>query len=91
MADKIVGVIGTGIMGVPIARNLLRARYVVLAHNRTRAKAESLLSEERLRDSGYFDAPHVRRCWTEHAERKQDHHSKLWSILMFQQWFMDSR
>ena len=39
------GIIGTGIMGAPIARNLLRAGYAVSVHTRTRAKAEPLLAE----------------------------------------------
>ena len=45
MNDETVGVIGTGIMGEPIARNLLRAGYTVLVHNRTRAKTDALCSE----------------------------------------------
>ena len=40
-----IGVIGTGIMGGPIARNLLRAGYAVSVHNRTKARAEPLLAE----------------------------------------------
>ena len=45
MVDSTVGIIGTGIMGEPMARNLLRADYAVWVHNRTRAKAETLLTE----------------------------------------------
>ena len=37
-----IAVLGTGIMGRPMAANLLRAGYAVVAWNRTRAKAESL-------------------------------------------------
>ncbi len=40
-----VGLIGTGIMGEPMARNLLKAGYSVTVHTRTRQKAESLLAE----------------------------------------------
>jgi len=40
-----VGLIGTGIMGEPMARNLLRAGYSVSVYNRTRAKAETLLGD----------------------------------------------
>jgi len=40
-----IGVIGVGIMGEPIARNLLRAGHPVYLHSRTRAKADRLLSE----------------------------------------------
>lgn len=45
MKDVTVGVIGTGIMGEPMARNLLRAGYPVCVHNRTPAKADALLRE----------------------------------------------
>lgn len=40
-----VGLIGTGIMGEPMARNLLQAGYSVSVHTRTREKAESLIAE----------------------------------------------
>ncbi len=45
MSDRIIGVIGTGIMGEPMARNLLGAGYEVHLFTRTRAKAEGLLAE----------------------------------------------
>jgi 2-hydroxy-3-oxopropionate reductase len=38
-----VGVVGTGIMGAPMARNLLRAGHVVTVHNRTPARLAPLL------------------------------------------------
>lgn len=44
MADS-VAVLGTGIMGAPIARNLARAGFEVRAWNRTRAKAEPLADD----------------------------------------------
>jgi len=37
-----VAVLGTGLMGAPMARNLLKAGFRVVAWNRTRAKAEAL-------------------------------------------------
>jgi 3-hydroxyisobutyrate dehydrogenase len=44
--DKLtVAVLGTGIMGEPIARNLVRAGIDVRAWNRTRAKAEPLAAD----------------------------------------------
>lgn len=44
--DKMtIAVLGTGIMGEPIARNLLRAGMDVRAWNRTRAKAEVLAAD----------------------------------------------
>jgi 3-hydroxyisobutyrate dehydrogenase len=40
-----VAVLGTGTMGAPIARNLLRAGFPVRVWNRTRAKAETLAGD----------------------------------------------
>ncbi|WP_405868433.1 MULTISPECIES: NAD(P)-dependent oxidoreductase [unclassified Streptomyces] len=46
MTDKLtVSVLGTGIMGAPMARNLARAGHTVRAWNRTRAKAEPLTAD----------------------------------------------
>ncbi len=45
MADTRIGFIGTGLMGFPMARNLLRAGFPVTAYNRTRSRAEPLASE----------------------------------------------
>lgn len=40
-----IGFIGLGIMGKPMARNLMRAGYPVTVHNRSRAKVEELAKE----------------------------------------------
>src|ERR1051326_7834288 len=40
-----IGFIGTGLMGKPMARNLLRAGFEVAAYNRTRARAEALADD----------------------------------------------
>ena len=40
-----VGVIGLGIMGAPMARNLLRAGHPLTVHTRTRARAAGLLAD----------------------------------------------
>ncbi|WP_369173116.1 NAD(P)-dependent oxidoreductase [Streptomyces sp. R28] len=46
MTDKLtVSVLGTGIMGAAMARNLARAGHTVRAWNRTRAKAEPLSAD----------------------------------------------
>jgi 3-hydroxyisobutyrate dehydrogenase len=42
MSNERIAFIGTGIMGGPMVRNLLRAGFPVIAHNRTRSKAEAL-------------------------------------------------
>ncbi len=44
MLEK-VGFIGLGIMGMPMARNLLKAGFEVVAYNRTKSKAEQLTKE----------------------------------------------
>jgi 3-hydroxyisobutyrate dehydrogenase len=43
MANKKIGWIGLGNMGVPMARNLVRAGYAVMVYNRTAAKAAVLV------------------------------------------------
>jgi 3-hydroxyisobutyrate dehydrogenase len=44
--DKpVVGFIGLGIMGKPMARNLLKAGFPLVVHNRTRRKADELVAE----------------------------------------------
>jgi 3-hydroxyisobutyrate dehydrogenase len=45
MKQTNIGLIGTGIMGLPMARNLLRAGYPLTVHNRTRPKADPLIRE----------------------------------------------
>ncbi|WP_328768121.1 NAD(P)-dependent oxidoreductase [Streptomyces sp. NBC_00286] len=46
MTDQLtVGVLGTGIMGAAMARNLVKAGHTVRAWNRTRAKAEPLAGD----------------------------------------------
>src|ERR671920_696555 len=44
MAEK-VGFIGLGIMGRPMAKNLMEAGYELVVHNRSQEKAESLAEE----------------------------------------------
>jgi 3-hydroxyisobutyrate dehydrogenase-like beta-hydroxyacid dehydrogenase len=45
MANERIGVVGTGIMGAPMALNLVKAGFEVLAYNRTAAKAEALTKD----------------------------------------------
>lgn len=45
MANKAIGWIGLGNMGIPMVRNLLRAGYTVTVYNRTAAKAAALQDE----------------------------------------------
>jgi 3-hydroxyisobutyrate dehydrogenase len=43
MKDKIIGWIGTGLMGSPMVKHLLHAGYKVSVHNRSKEKAAELL------------------------------------------------
>jgi len=45
MSNPTVGFIGLGIMGKPMARNLLKAGYSLVVHNRSRAAVEELSKE----------------------------------------------
>jgi 2-hydroxy-3-oxopropionate reductase len=45
MLEETVGFIGLGIMGRPMALNLLRAGYSLVVHNRTRDKEQELVNE----------------------------------------------
>lgn len=45
MSTTRIGFIGTGLMGLPMARNLLRAGFPVTASNRTRQRAEPLTAD----------------------------------------------
>lgn len=45
MAAPRIGFIGLGIMGKPMARNLIKAGYPLTVHNRSRAKVDELVKE----------------------------------------------
>ena len=45
MANPTIGFIGLGIMGKPMARNLLKAGYPLIIHNRSRAAVDELNKE----------------------------------------------
>ena len=49
--------------------------------------AESLLSEDRLNQEGFFDVKRVRRRWDDHLQCNGEWHYWLWDVLMFQAWF----
>jgi 2-hydroxy-3-oxopropionate reductase len=45
MSNPTIGFIGLGIMGKPMARNLLKAGYMLVVHNRSRAALDELTKE----------------------------------------------
>lgn len=53
MKDKIIGWIGTGLMGNPMVKHLLKAGYKVNVHNRTKEKAVDLINM----GCTWFDTP----------------------------------
>lgn len=53
MKDKKIGWIGTGLMGLPMAKHLLQAGYKLNVYNRTKEKAQELLSL----GATWYDAP----------------------------------
>lgn len=48
--------------------------------------AEDLLSEQRLRQDGYFNAALVRKKWDEHVSGRKNWHAQLWCVLAFNSW-----
>jgi asparagine synthase (glutamine-hydrolysing) len=48
--------------------------------------AGDLLSMDRIRRDGYFDAEKIQKLWDEHLTGKRRWHHQLWNILMFNAW-----
>jgi asparagine synthase (glutamine-hydrolysing) len=64
--------------GIPIAA-WLKGRLNPLMHD--------LLTPERLRDQGLFEAGPVQTLISEHEKGIASHHKQLWTLLVFQLWY----
>lgn len=53
--------------------------------------AESLLSEQRLRQEGYFEVVPVRKRWSEHLSGTRNWSYHIWDVLVFQEWMQENR
>lgn len=51
--------------------------------------AETLLSENRLRQEGFFRPDVIRQVWEEHLSGRRNHQYYLWNVLLFQAWLSD--
>lgn len=53
--------------------------------------AESLISESRLAQEGFFNPSPIRQKWAEHLSGKRNWQYHLWGVLMFQAWLEAQR
>ena len=51
-----------------------------------RSWAENLLTEQKLREGGYFDPAVVRQVWDDHVSGRRNCEYMLWNVLMFEAW-----
>jgi len=51
-----------------------------------RSWAEALLEDKRLEQEGYLKPAPVRELWRQHLSGRHDWTTRLWAILMFQEW-----
>jgi asparagine synthase (glutamine-hydrolysing) len=63
--------------GVPVAEWL---------KGKLRPLARDLLSADRIRRAGLFDAAYVQRLQDEHEQGRANHRKLLWTLLMFELW-----
>ena len=46
-----------------------------------------LLNEKDIKKQGIFNYPEIKNILNEHMDKKVDHRKKIWTLLMFQQWY----
>jgi asparagine synthase (glutamine-hydrolysing) len=52
---------------------------------------EDLLSEQNIKEQGYFDVKQVREKWSQHQSGKSNWQHQLWNVLMFQSWMEENK
>ena len=53
--------------------------------------ADALLSEDRLRQEGFFRPEPILQKWREHRAGTANWHYYLWDVLMFQAWLENNK
>ena len=53
--------------------------------------SENLLSEKSLNETGFLNTEIIRKKWKDHTSLKKNWDQSLWTILIFQNWYMDNR
>ncbi|MBU1255485.1 asparagine synthase C-terminal domain-containing protein, partial [Patescibacteria group bacterium] len=48
-----------------------------------------LLNESDIKKQGIFNYSEIKKILDEHLNKKADHRKKLWTLLMFQQWYQE--
>ena len=64
--------------GVPVAKWI---------NNELKDFTFDLLNEQTIKKQGIFNYSEVKKILSEHLNKKADHRKKLWTLLMFQQWY----
>ncbi|OGZ37715.1 MAG: asparagine synthase (glutamine-hydrolyzing) [Candidatus Portnoybacteria bacterium RIFCSPLOWO2_01_FULL_43_11] len=64
--------------GLPIAKWLT---------NELKDFAFDLLSEKKIKEQGIFNYSEIKKLLDEHVNKKADHRKKIWTLLMFQEWY----
>ena len=64
--------------GIPIAKWI---------NNELKSWVDDLLSEDKIKNQGIFNFQYINQILMEHRAQKSDHRKKIWTLLMFQQWY----
>ncbi len=60
--------------------------FIKLLCNRIKEWISDLISKEAIEKKGFLDSDKVEKIWKEHLSGKFDNESKLWPIIMWQDW-----